>query len=57
MGWKVNEPVEYIGEEKSNRFIQLLFRALAEELISISKAAALNNQTLAEFREKLLIVS
>lgn len=55
MGWKVNEPVEYIGEEKSNRFEQLLFRALAEELISMSKAAALNNQSIAEFRGKLLI--
>jgi predicted HTH domain antitoxin len=51
----VNEPVEYIGEEKSNRFEQLLFRALAEELISMSKAAALNNQSMAEFRGKLLI--
>ena len=55
MGWNVNEPVEYIGEEKSNRFEQLLFRALAEELISMSKAAALNNQSIAAFRGKLLI--
>lgn len=57
MGWKVNEPVEYIGVEKSNRFEQLLFRALGEDLISMSKAAALNNQSLAEFREKSLIIS
>lgn len=57
MGWKVNEPVEYRGVEESNRFQQLLFRALAEELISMSKAAALNNQTLSEFREKLMIIS
>lgn len=56
MGWKVNEPVEYEGVEKSNRFEQLLFRALGEELISMSKAAALNNQSLAEFREKSLII-
>jgi Zn-dependent peptidase ImmA (M78 family) len=57
MGWKVNEPAEYTGEETSNRFIQLLFRALGEELISTSKAASLNNQSLAEFREKLLLIA
>jgi Zn-dependent peptidase ImmA (M78 family) len=57
MGWKVNEPIEYEGVEQSNRFEQLLFHALAEELISVSKAASLNNQTLAEFREKSLIVT
>lgn len=57
MGWKVTEPVEYTGEETSNRFTQLLFRALGEELISTSKAASLNNQSLAEFREKSLLVA
>jgi len=57
MGWKVNEPIEYIGEEQSGRFEQLLFRALAEELISMSKAAALSNQSLAEFRTKSLLIS
>ena len=57
MGWKVNEPIEYTGEETSDRFTQLLFRALGEELISMSKAAALNNQSLAEFREKSLLVA
>ena len=56
MGWKVNEPEEfnYQGEEKPNRFSQLLFRALAEEIISISKAAALNNQSVADFRESFM---
>ena len=51
MNWKVDEPYDYEGVEKSNRFEQLLFRALIEEQISMSKAAALNNQTLAEFRK------
>jgi Zn-dependent peptidase ImmA (M78 family)/transcriptional regulator with XRE-family HTH domain len=55
MGWKQTEPYEYVGEEKSGRFDQLLFRALAEEVISIGKAAALKNQTIAEFREKYLM--
>ncbi len=52
MNWKVEEPVEYLGAEESHRFQQLLFRALVEEKISISKAASLNNQTLAEFRKE-----
>lgn len=56
MGWREHEPFEYNLEERSNRFNQLLFRALAEELISMSKAAALCNQSLAEFREKSLMV-
>jgi Zn-dependent peptidase ImmA (M78 family)/transcriptional regulator with XRE-family HTH domain len=54
--WKVNEPVQYIGSESSNRFNQLLFRALAEDLISMNKAAVLNNQSLLEFRKQIMIV-
>lgn len=52
MNWRIDEPIEYQGVEESNRFEQLLFRALIEEQISMSKAAALTNQTLAEFRKK-----
>lgn len=52
MNWRVEEPMEYLGAEESHRFKQLLFRALIEEQISISKAASLNNQTLAEFRKE-----
>ncbi len=55
-GYKVNEPYAYSGNEGSHRFIQLIFRALAEDLISMSKAAALNNQKLAEFRNKLTAI-
>ena len=57
MNWKVEEPIEYEGAEESNRFEQLLYRALMEEQISMSKAASLSNQTLAEFRKqhKLMI--
>lgn len=51
MDWRVDEPVDYEGVEQSNRFEQLLFRALAEEQISMSKAAALSNQPLAEFKK------
>ena len=56
MGWKVEEPYKYEGKETSNRFNQLLFRALSEELISYSKAAALSNMKQSEFRTKTMAV-
>lgn len=54
--WKVDEPVEYGGVEKSNRFEQLLYRALAENQISISKAASLKNQKVSEFKAQSLVI-
>ena len=54
--WKVIEPIQYEGLEKSNRFKQLIFRALAEDLISISKAAVLSNQSLIDFRKQIMLV-
>jgi Zn-dependent peptidase ImmA (M78 family) len=56
MGFKTEEPIDfdYMGQEESYRFNQLLLHALAEEHISMSKAAALSNMKLAEFREKNL---
>lgn len=56
MGWKKEEPFEYVGKEKSNRFDQLIFRALSEEIISINKASSLKNMKLAEFKNKVLAV-
>ena len=58
LNWKIDEPEEfdYEGTEESNRFEQLLYRALAEELITMSKAAALKNQSLAQFRKETLVV-
>ncbi len=56
MNWKIDEPIEYDGVEHSNRFDQLIYRALAEDLISMSKAASLKNQKLAEFRSETLMV-
>lgn len=44
-----NEPGNYKGEEKSTRFRQLLYRAVAEGIISVGKAASLGNTTVAEF--------
>jgi Zn-dependent peptidase ImmA (M78 family)/DNA-binding XRE family transcriptional regulator len=53
-GYKKNEPGEYKGQEKSNRFKQLIHRAVAEEIISTSKAAALDNKKLSDFRDELV---
>lgn len=52
MNWRVDEPFDYEGVEKSNRFEQLLFRALIEEQVSISKAASLTNRSVAEFKKE-----
>ncbi len=50
---KEKEFTVYEGKEDSDRFIQLIFRGVAEEIISTTKAAALNNQKLGDFREIL----
>ena len=52
MGWKTDEPVDYEGHEASSRFEQLVYRALTEERISVSKAASLMNMKLADFKTK-----
>lgn len=52
MGWKTDEPVDYDGHEASTRFEQLIYRALTEERISVSKAASLMNMKLADFKTK-----
>jgi hypothetical protein len=48
-----DEPGRYKGVEKAVRFRQLLLRGLAEEVITLSKAAALDAQKLADFRTQL----
>lgn len=45
-----NEPGGYKGEEKSRNFDQLVNMALAEELISLSKAAAIWNISINQLR-------
>ena len=42
---------DYPGREGSNRFMQLLYRATSEELISMSRAAEIANMKLADYRE------
>jgi predicted HTH domain antitoxin len=56
MGWKIEEPYSYTGKEASSRFDQLVFRALSEEIISVSKAASLNNMTVSDFKSRLMTV-
>ena len=42
--------------EESGRFDQLIYRALVEELISMSKAAALKNMSVSEFKSYALMM-
>jgi predicted HTH domain antitoxin len=49
-GWRKKEPCEEYPREQSKLFEQLVFRALAEDLISESKAAELMKKSLVEFR-------
>lgn len=56
-GYRTKEPGQYAGLEKPMRFSQLLYRAAIEEVISLSKAAGLNNQSLSEFRKELTATS
>ncbi len=44
----------YSGREESDRFIQLLIRGIAQEVISTTKAASLNNMSLGDFRGQYL---
>lgn len=52
-----SEPGTCLNIEKPFRFEQLLYRALGEELISVSKAAELRGMTLSEFRVALLNIT
>ena len=52
-GWHHQEPGEYPGVEVSSRFEQLVLRAMSEEIISISKGAALLGVPIKELRERL----
>ena len=56
-GWKKQEPGDYSGIERANRFEQLVHRAAAEEVITLSKAAELLNMPLSAFRAKFLVAA
>lgn len=46
--WNINEPGMWVGDEKSSRFEPLVLRALAQELVTPSKAAGLLGVSLTE---------
>jgi Zn-dependent peptidase ImmA (M78 family) len=52
-GWRKDEPGSIPGTEKPLRFERLLFRAIAEDAISMSKAASLSLVPLDELRRRL----
>ena len=55
-GWHKDEPGNYVGIEHSNRFEQLLYRAVSTDTVSMTKAASLAGQSLAAFRAALQTV-
>ncbi|MBM9536750.1 helix-turn-helix domain-containing protein [Desulfobulbus alkaliphilus] len=56
-GWRKDEPGEYSGKERANRFKQLVLHAAAEQVISYSKGAELLGLTLGQFEREIHIVS
>lgn len=52
--YKPQEFFGYDGIEETSRFVQLLVRAVAQEIITSTKAASLNNQILGDFRKEHL---
>ncbi|MDH4320940.1 MAG: XRE family transcriptional regulator [Desulfobulbaceae bacterium] len=56
-GWHREEPGQYSGIEKANRFKQLVLHAAAEQIISFSKASEFLNKSLADFEKEVHIVS
>jgi Zn-dependent peptidase ImmA (M78 family)/DNA-binding XRE family transcriptional regulator len=55
-GKKKEEFVTFCGNEEPRRFIRLLYKAVAENYITMSKAASLANKRLADFREEIVAV-
>ena len=51
---KAKEFSGYNGEESASRFLQMILRAVCNEVISVSKAASLSNMRLAEFRARFV---
>jgi len=54
--WRKSEPGAYEGQEEVIRFKQLLNYAVAEEIITLSKAAELANMSLFEFEKEVQAV-
>ena len=54
-GWRKDEPVKYLVVDAPHRFEQLLHRALAEEVITIAKAAYLSRKSIPEIEKELAL--
>jgi Zn-dependent peptidase ImmA (M78 family)/DNA-binding XRE family transcriptional regulator len=52
-GWRKREPGDVPGVENPQRFERLLFRAIAQDVISMSKAASLSLVPLQDLRRRL----
>lgn len=55
-GWEKYELGNYSGDERPIRKNNLIFRAITEEIISISKAASLANKTVADLQEEMQVI-
>ena len=55
-GWEKLETGKYNGEEKPVRDKNLLYRAISEGIISISKAASIANVTVSELENEIQFV-
>lgn len=55
-GWHLEEPRDQIAAEEPGRMKRLVMRALAEDLISPSRAAELLGIALQEFTEKYVYI-
>lgn len=51
-GWQNQEPGDWVGSEESSRFEPLVFRALAQDLITSTKAAGLLGIPVSELNRK-----
>lgn len=56
-GWRKDDPGEYNGKEKGNRFNQLVYRAVAEDIITMAKGAELMNVKLSHFRDRFQLAA
>ena len=52
-GWKKNEPGDYNGIEKNNHFEKLVFYALLENIITLSKASELLDISISDLKSKI----
>ena len=56
-GWRKNEPGTYDGKEIASRFKQLVYHGVAEQVISLSKAAEFLNIPIEDLSQELQFVS